>query len=286
MIDGRSIADLEKDGIYHDYKFLSREQFENMGYFKEETLKQFGFVDDEAGSAISKMEEHLRTHGTIDIFDRYPNTRTGSMAVTNAFLDDNLQGNQTKISIPLAMKSNADNDGDSGSSMLIRKTDDKGRIIDGAYYNRVRNLAIEDLQAQGKEITADSIVDAAVATGKISREDFEEFHKMQAGMSVAARTENQYWAEKGKGIIAKDNLKNVRMGDIRNASTVENAYSDFLSTNVTTRLSEMPSLKDFNETEESANEIIKKAQSLFNKDALSDFTSEFSGSKLEKEVKA
>ena len=76
------------------------------------------------------------------------------------------------------------------------------------------------------------------------------------------------------------------MGDIRNASTVENAYSDFLSTNVTTRLSEMPSLKDFNETEESANEIIKKAQSLFNKDALSDFTSEFSGSKLEKEVKA
>ena len=109
---------------------------------------------------------------------------------------------------------------------------------------------------------------------------------MQAGMSVAARTENQYWAEKGKGIIAKDNLKNVRMGDIRNASTVENAYSDFLSTNVTTRLSEMPSLKDFNETEESANEIIKKAQSLFNKDALSDFTSEFSGSKLEKEVKA
>ena len=286
MIDGRSIADLEKDGIYHDYKFLSREQFENMGYFKEETLKQFGFVDDEAGSAISKMEEHLRTHGTIDIFDRYPNTRTGSMAVTNAFLDDTLQGNQTKISIPLAMKSNADNDGDSGSSMLIRKTDDKGRVIDGAYYNRVRNLAIEDLQAQGKEITADSIVDAAVATGKISREDFEEFHKMQAGMSVAARTENQYWAEKGKGIIAKDNLKNVRMGDIRNASTVENAYSDFLSTNVTTRLSEMPSLKDFNETEESANEIIKKAQSLFNKDALSDFTSEFSGSKLEKEVKA
>lgn len=43
---------------------------------------------------------------------------------------------------------------------------------------------------------------------------------------------------------------------------VENAYSDFLGTNVITRLSEMPSLDDFYETEKSANEVIKKAQEL------------------------
>lgn len=192
MIDGRSIADLEKDGIYHDYKFLSREQFENMGYFKQDTLKQFGFVDDEYSSAIEKMEQHLRTHGSIDIFDRYPNTRSGSLTLTNIFLDDTLTNNQSKISIPTAMKSNADNDGDSGSNMLIRKTDKDGRVIDGAYYTRVRELAIEDLKAQGKEITADSIVEAAVATGKIHKEDFEEFHKIQASMRITAMSDNQY----------------------------------------------------------------------------------------------
>ena len=286
MIDGRSIADLERDGIYHDYKFLSREQFENMGYFKPETLKQFEFVDDENGSAISKMEQHLKTHGSIDIFDRYPNTRSGSMTLTNIFLDDTLQNNQSKISIPTAMKSNADYDGDSGSNMLIRKTDKDGRVIDGAYYTRVRELAIEDLKAQGKEINADSITEAAVATGKIYKEDFEEFHKIQASMSVTAMSDNQYWANEGKKIIAKDNLKNIKTGDITNASMVESAYSNFLGTNTTTKLSVMPSLEEFNDVEKNANEIIKKSQELLNQTSISEFVSDFKGSKMEKETKA
>lgn len=286
MIDGRSIADLEKDGIYHDYKFLSREQFENMGYFKQDTLKQFGFVDDEYSSAIEKMEQHLRTHGSIDIFDRYPNTRSGSLTLTNIFLDDTLTNNQSKISIPTAMKSNADNDGDSGSNMLIRKTDKDGRVIDGAYYTRVRELAIEDLKAQGKEITADSIVEAAVATGKIHKEDFEEFHKIQASMRITAMSDNQYWANEGKKIIAKDNLKNIKTGNIANASMVENAYSDFLGTNTTAKLSIMPSLEEFNAVEKEANEIIKKSQELLGSTPISNFVSDFTGSKLEKETDA
>lgn len=43
---------------------------------------------------------------------------------------------------------------------------------------------------------------------------------------------------------------------------VEDAYSDFLGTNVVTRLSQMPTLNDFYNTEQSANEMIKKAQEL------------------------
>ena len=262
-IDGKTIAELEQAGKHYDYKFVSKEQFENMGYFKEEKLKQFGFVDDEAGTAISKMEDHLRKYGTIDIFDRYPNTRTGSMAPSHVFLgDDSLTQNQSKISVSLAMKANADYDGDSGSNFLLRYTDKQGREIDAAYYKRVQSIAIENLQKQGKEVNANTISDAAVETGMILKEDFENFHKLQGQMSTAAITDNLKWAQKGKKIITKDSIKNVKIGDITNASIVEDGYSEFLNTNAFARISQMPSLNDFYETEKSANEIIQQANKL------------------------
>ena len=184
-IDGKSIADLERAGQHYDYKFISREQFANMGYFEESKLKQFGFDN------VEQMEEHLRKHGTIDIFDRYPNTRTGSLAPTHVFLgDDSLAGNQSKISVSLAMKSNADYDGDSGSNFLLKFTDNQGRDIDGAYYHRVKTIAAENLQKQGEEINANSLASAAEATGMISKEDFEKFHKLQAQMTIASGSEN------------------------------------------------------------------------------------------------
>lgn len=282
-IDGKSIAELERSGKHYDYKFVSREQFENMGYFEKDKLKQFGFVDDEAGTAVSKMEDHLRKYGTIDIFDRYPNTRTGSIVPTVTFLDDSLTQNQSKISVSTAMKANADYDGDSGSNFLLRYTDDKGRQIDGAYFKRVENIAIENLNKEGKEITANSIVDAAEATGMISREDFENFSKLQGQMSTAAMTDNQKWAQKGKGILTKDNIKNIKIGDISNASYIEDGYSDFLSKNVFSRLSQMPSLDDFYATEQSASEILNKAREINQKnDIVKDLLK--SGSDKEKEA--
>lgn len=43
---------------------------------------------------------------------------------------------------------------------------------------------------------------------------------------------------------------------------IEDGYSDFLSTNVFAKLSQMPKIDDFYETEQSANEVIKYAQQL------------------------
>lgn len=277
MIDGKSIAELERNGQYYDYKFVSREQFENMGYFKKDKLKQFGFDN------VKQMEEHLQTHGSIDMFDRYPNTRTGSIAPSHIFLDDNLQGNQSKVSIPLAMKANADNDGDSGSNFLLKYTDKQGREIDGAYYHRVKSMAIDNLNSQGLEINANSIAQATEATGMIEKEDFENFHKLQAQMSIVSQSDNIKWANKGKQIIIKDNIKNLKIGDLTNASMVEDAYSDFLGTNVVTRLSQMPTLNDFYNTEQSANEMIKKAQEL---DKAHNLSSDILKSNSESEIKA
>lgn len=81
-------------------------------------------------------------------------------------------------------------------------------------------------------------------------------------------------------------MKNIKTGDITNASMVESAYSNFLGTNTTTKLSVMPSLEEFNDVEKNANEIIKKSQELLNQTSISEFVSDFKGSKMEKETKA
>lgn len=183
-------------GVHHDYKFVSREQFDNLGYFSEERLKQFGFLTDKntKEDAIALMEEHLQTHGTIDLFDRFPNTRTGSIVPTTTFLDTRLTQNQSKVSVSTVMKANGDMDGDSGSNLLLRFTDDQGRQIDGSYMKRVKSVALENLAAEGvdtKILTAQQLAEAAEATGMISKEDFEHFHQLEAKMQLDAMGENQ-----------------------------------------------------------------------------------------------
>lgn len=267
MIGDKTIAEWEKSGVYHDYKFVSREQFDKMGYFEDEKLKQFGFLTDKntRDDAIKQMEDHLATYGTIDMFDRYPNTRTGSIIATHTFLDKTLTQNQSKISVTAMLKANGDNDGDSGSNYLLRFFDDKGRQIDGAYIQRVKNVALENLNANGKDIskvTSQEIAQAAEATGMISKAHFERFQKLETQMHLAAATENRKWAQKGKDIITKDSIKILKIGDISKAAIVENGYSDLLSKNVFSRLSVLPDLRDFNQVEHDAMRVIREAQKI------------------------
>ena len=267
MIGEKTIAQWEKEGIHHDYKFISMEQFEKMGYFNDDKLKQFGFLtaDNTRDDAIKQMKEHLKTNGTIDMFDRYPNTRTGSIVPTFTFLDETLTQNQSKISVTTAMKANADYDGDSGSNYLIRFFDEEGRQIDGSYMHRVRNVALENLNAEGKDIskvTAQEIAQAAEATGMISRKSFEKFQQLETQMVVEGITHNRKWAKKGQGIITKDSLKNVKIGDISKAVMVDDGYSELFGSNIFSRLSVLPNLNDFNQVEENAIKIIQQAQDL------------------------
>lgn len=267
MIGEKTISQWEKEGIHYDYKFVSTEQFEKMGYFNDDKLKQFGFLtaDNTRDDAIKQMKEHLKTHGTIDMFDRYPNTRTGSIVPTFTFLDETLTQNQSKISVTTAMKANADYDGDSGSNYLIRFFDKEGRQIDGSYMHRVRSLALENLNTQGKDVskvTAQEIAQAAEATGMISRESFEKFQQLETQMVMEGMTHNRKWAKKGQDTITKDSLKNIKIGDISKAVMVEDGYSELFGSNVVSRLSVLPSLNDFNQVEEKAIKLIKDAQSL------------------------
>ena len=122
---------------------MSRQQFENMGYFKDDTLIQYGFLKNGANItqqdrdiAIEKMEEFLKTHGTYDITDRYPNIKNDSLAVTRVFYGEGLASNQTKVSMSLMLGANGDHDGDLYSSFLIKYKNLPNAYIDGGMYEK------------------------------------------------------------------------------------------------------------------------------------------------------
>ncbi|MGL4877962.1 hypothetical protein [Paraclostridium dentum] len=180
-IGGKSISEWESKGVYHDYAFVSREQMKNMGYFDESRLKQFNFKTED------EMAEFLSKHGTYGITDRYPNTRTGSLNSVRMFLDENLQGNQIKMSIPTMLKANADHDGDSYSTMLLQNRVN-GNLEDGALYERAISLAKEKV---GDNATFDEIRNQALKDKHISEQMFDEFSNMSAGMHLIAAKDNQ-----------------------------------------------------------------------------------------------
>ncbi|MEG1494752.1 MAG: hypothetical protein RR406_00410 [Bacilli bacterium] len=263
IIDGKTITELESKGVYHDYKFVSRDQMDNMGFFREDRLKQFGFEDDASSTAIEKMEDFLKTHGTMDLSDRYPNTKTGSISTARVFLDSTLTGNQTKVSASLALKANGDFDGDSFSSFHLEKYDSEGRRIDGAYYSKVKIDITKQLNDEGiLEPTSQMVTDRAVKQGLIDQQSYNEFNQIQQQMSLNAASGNRDWIDKANEILTKDMLKNPLIGDMSNASMIQNGHSDFLSHNVTSKMSRLPSLQEFNSVESDANQLITTAKDL------------------------
>ncbi|MGL5506706.1 MAG: hypothetical protein ACRDB0_02250, partial [Paraclostridium sp.] len=82
QINGKSITEWEKEGKYFDYKFMSKDQFREMGYYDTDYMKSLGFSGD---GAEGKMTDYLKKHGTLDISDRYPNIMSTSMVTTRAY---------------------------------------------------------------------------------------------------------------------------------------------------------------------------------------------------------
>ena len=119
MIDGKSIADWTREGVYYDYAFDSMESFEKRGYFRKDFLDKMGMNREE-------MIEHLRTEGTIMLDDRYPNIRERSITPVRHYLAVDDQGmslianNATLMAPHTMLAMNADSDGDSVSRFLVK----------------------------------------------------------------------------------------------------------------------------------------------------------------------
>ena len=245
MIAGKTIAEWEKNGeAFFDYKFLSREQFEKMGYFDKKTLKKFNFTEDE-------MTDFLKTHGTFDITDRYPNTRSGSINQTRVFLDDTLQGNQTKISVTTMLKANADHDGDSYSSFRVEYKD-KGNVVDGAMY--------ELAKVRGKE-EGISAREYAVKNNLMSGKVYDMFAEQEMAMMSTAMTDNKQWQQEAANKIRKDFIKNTSMYNAENMVLVPGGES-VLGKYALTTASSLPDSNEFQRIEKESNHILESAKNI------------------------
>lgn len=242
MINGRTIAEWEKDNVFFDYKFVSRETMDNMGYFSDDTLRKFNFLNADGSNrdeAIKMMEEHLRVHGTFDLTDRYPNTRNGSLNLTKAFLDDTLQNNQTKISVSVVAKANGDNDGDSYSSFRTEFWDSDNAKSDGALYELAKRNG-------GRN------------SGYMSPEIYDEFEKMENAMTIIASTDNRHWQAQMREKINKDFKKNIDLSNPDNMVLVPGG-SSILGKQALANNSVLPSLKEFNEIDSKINNMLALA---------------------------
>ena len=219
MVDGKSLAEWTKEGVYHDYTFDSLESFEKRGYFKKDYLDSVGMTRDE-------MIEHLRTQGTIMIDDRYPNIRERSLTPVRHYLaiDDQgmsfLASNATMMAPHTMLAMNADSDGDSVSRFIA-----KHRGVDHVQYSIARNRAIEAVESAGgfandaerealiKAQTLESFKDMGIK-GKRAEEAYTVFREREANMSILAATQNIDWMEKVKNTWKDDYTKT------RNANTI------------------------------------------------------------------
>ena len=255
MINGKTIYEQEQSGeAFYKYKFMAREQFENAGYFTEEKLKQYGFLDENGDmqEAIAKMEEFLKTHGTYDISDRYPNTRNESISATRVFLGEGLAGNQVKVSTALMLGGNGDQDGDSWSSFMIGIEDEDGKIYDGGLYELAKKEA--------KNANANSIRDYVIQNELLPEDVYDKFASIERGMiSDAHSFSNKNWQVEALEKMKKDFIKNQFVSNPKNMALVPGGKS-ILSELTFANIQHMPTLEEFNVIEKGANEILQTAK--------------------------
>ena len=216
QVDGKSIANWIGEGVYYDYSFDSMEAFEKRGFFKQEYL-------DKMGMTREQMIEHLQTHGTVMIDDRYPNIYDTSLVPMRHYLAPNFMATNAAFIAPhSALKMNADSDGDSVSRFLV-----KHKNIGYSEYEITRNRIASsitdspDLTDEAREsfIRGETIS----AMKKAGFEDFDEsiydaFKGIDVKMSLDARNTNLDWQEKVVAKWDKDNktvkaVQAIKQGD-------------------------------------------------------------------------
>lgn len=199
LIEGKSLADWEKQGMYFDYATMSRERFKELGFFDEKTMKTMGIETEE------EMVEYLKTHGTMGYVDRYPNIKDTSIRTTRLFLDDNAVDNAANLSAWTTLAINGDSDGDSVSIAAIEHNG-----INYGMYNANRQQAIQKVKSQlgikgDGPVTRDvlnnyginandfeeQVRKKVITGGVVDDETYSSFRGMELAMAKEAATTNK-----------------------------------------------------------------------------------------------
>ena len=223
-INGKSIYELEKNGIYHDYIFVSSDVFENLGYFDEERMakyfnKDISEIKGDLAGYKAKMKDALETHGDIFMGERYPAIWIGSDKPMRVFLDDNMTDvNRARLSMATMLSMNGDNDGDSISASLLRS--EKG--LNFLQYQLARETYIDENSLRGVMRTDNAIasIDAAMSE-RFGSQNVKFFKGLEAHMATESITTNVNFANKGKSDMIEELQTAVANGDINSVKAVK-----------------------------------------------------------------
>ena len=199
QVDGHSIQYWRDRGVYHDAIFDDISLFEKRGFFDQDFL-------DDLGMSKEEMVEHLKTHGTTMIDDRYPNIYDTSMTSARHYLLDDKDLRSTNAAYTTQetlLKILGDSDGDSRSGFVASY---KGTTH--LKYDVLRNKAIGEAESQGllgKEKEA-FVRNKTVELG-ISEEAYDYFKGIDVHAMVTAAKENVMWHQDVLGTIEGDVAK-------------------------------------------------------------------------------
>lgn len=166
MFDGKSLLKHYSEGKAIDAVGVSRQAFEDMGYFKEDMIKKvLG-----ANGTAAQMEHKLSTVGDSFMATRFPRIMEGSDKVVMGYLHPELKGNQI-----LAL-------GHTGASMKLDHDGDQFAIgrITNSNGESLLNYAVGGKQADGF------------------------VHSQKAMLMQRAVNENQYWDSSIRNQIDKE----------------------------------------------------------------------------------
>ena len=222
-INGVSISQLEDNGIYHDYMFVSSDVFKNLGYFEEEKMARYLRTDINDIKADpekykAQMKEMLETHGDIFMGERYPAIWRGSDKHMRVFLDDSITDiNRARLSLATMLSMNGDNDGDSISASLLRSS--KG--VNYLQYKMEKEKFIKDNNMQ--DVNSD---EAIAMIDKHMDEAFNDgssrfFKAVEANMALESVTANRHFAEKGMKDMIDELQTAVANGDLNSIKAVK-----------------------------------------------------------------
>ena len=269
MVDGKSISEWTKEGVYHDYAFDSLESFEKRGYFEKDFLDSMNMTRED-------MIEHLRTEGTIMIDDRYPNIRERSLTPVRHYLaiDDQgmsfLASNSTMMAPHTALAMNADSDGDSVSRFLV-----KHKGIDHVQYGVARSKAVSAIDRVGgyaNDIERESLIKAQTIANmedmgiknRLAKEAYVTFREREANMGILAASQNIDWAAKVQETWADDYKKTRAANSILNGGKFSGAEvsggKSVLGHTAFNALSETPSWKEVSSNMDKVNTMLTAVQ--------------------------
>lgn len=280
MGDGTKVSlhDLEARGIYHDYKRAGVEYFENAGYFKDETLKAFGFTEKQ------QMIDYLQENGTVTTSTRYPQIKIDSLYQSRTYLDTNYNGTNTiSVAAHSMLKYKGDSDGDS-ESFFETKVDG----ISFALYEKKRNDAIEAVNSEGKNLSkldfAKAVKEKALEDKTITEDAYRAFTSMNAEMARVAVVDNAEYVAEVKATQLKDIKSNIFTGassikyeneDGENTIfQIKNAISNTLSKRKMEPLREQPKAEELEKNLGLVNNYIKQAYET-NPEAFSEKTRQY-----------